>query len=75
MNIKKCESTELFKSLFAPNNEEENTHLLCLIYIGEQVLMVDQGDRSCAKARRAFAEKFGFGRKFWALTYAILSQY
>ena len=37
MNIKKCESTELFKSLFAPNNEEEITHLLCLIYIGEQV--------------------------------------
>ena len=23
--------------------------------------MVDQGDRSCAKARRAFAEKFGLG--------------
>ena len=23
-----------------------------------------QGDRSCAKARRAFAEKFGFRRKF-----------
>ena len=34
-----------------------------------------QGDRSCAKARRAFAEKFGLGRKFQALTYAILSRY
>ena len=34
-----------------------------------------QGGRSCAKARRAFAEKFGLGRKFKALTYAILMQY
>ena len=30
-----------------------------------------QGGRSCAKARRAYAEKFGPGRKFEALTYAI----
>ena len=64
MNIKKCESTEPFKSLFGPNNEEENTHLLCSIYIREQVLMVDQGGRSCAKAQRAFAGKFSFGQKF-----------
>ena len=34
-----------------------------------------QVDRSCAKARRAFAEKFGLGQKFEALKYAILSQY
>ena len=25
---------------------------------------LEQGGRSCAKARRTFAEKFGFGRKF-----------
>ena len=31
-----------------------------------------QGGRSCVKARRAFAKKFGLGRKFYALTYAIL---
>ena len=30
-----------------------------------------QGGRSCAKARRVFAEKFGLRRKFYALTYAI----
>ena len=30
-----------------------------------------QGGRSCTKARRAFAEKFGLGRKFQALIYAI----
>ena len=34
-----------------------------------------QGSRSCAKARRAFAEKFGLERKFRALTYAILSHF
>ena len=34
-----------------------------------------QGGRSCAKARRAFAKKFGPGRKFESLTYAILSRY
>ena len=31
--------------------------------------------RSCANARRAFAKRFGLGRKSWALTYAILSRY
>ena len=36
---------------------------------------VSQGGRSCAKARRAFAEKFGLGQKFEALTYVILSRY
>jgi len=30
-----------------------------------------QGGRSCAKARRAFAEKFGLGRKFYALTWTL----
>ena len=30
-----------------------------------------QGGRSCAKAWRAFAKKFEFGRKFEALTYAF----
>ena len=34
-----------------------------------------QGGRSCVKAGRAFAEKFWLGQKFYALTYAILSQY
>ena len=34
-----------------------------------------QGDRSCAKARRAFAEKFGGGQKFLALTYAVLLRF
>ena len=34
-----------------------------------------QGGRSCAKAHRAFAEKFGFGRKILALAYAILSRF
>ena len=30
-------------------------------------LACGQGDRSCAKARKAFAEKFGLGRNFLAL--------
>ena len=34
-----------------------------------------QGGTSCANARRAFAEKFGLGQKFEALTYTILSRY
>ena len=34
-------------------------------------LSMNQGGRSCAKARRAFAEKAGLGRKFKALTWAI----
>ena len=33
-----------------------------------------QGGRSCAKARMAFAKKFGFGQKIYALTNAILEQ-
>ena len=36
---------------------------------------VSQGGRSCTKARRAFAEKFGLGQKFEALTYVILLRY
>ena len=35
----------------------------------------DQGGRSCAKAKRSFAEMFGLGQNFQALTYAMLSSY
>ena len=34
-----------------------------------------QGGRSCGKARRVFAEKFGHRQKFQARTYAILLRY
>ena len=37
--------------------------------------ITNQGSKNCAKARRTFDKKFGFGRKFYALTYADLSQY
>ena len=30
----------------------------------QNLAAVQQGGRSCAKARRAFAEEFGLGRKF-----------
>ena len=49
---------------------DKNTHHMYLMFQKRK-----PGGRSCAKAQRAFAEKFGLGRKFSALTYAILSQY
>ena len=36
--------------------------------------LIRQGGRSCTGVRVAPAEKFGLGRKFWAQTYALLSQ-
>ena len=36
---------------------------------------LEQGGRSCAKARRAFAENFGLGLKSLAVTYSIFLQY
>ena len=41
---------------------------------GLKICTQHQGGRSCAGARVAPAEKFGLGRKFYAWTYAILSQ-
>ena len=51
-------------------------HMYCMqdIIVTAFAMNVHRG-RSCAKALRAFAEKFGLGRIFLALTYAILSRY
>ena len=36
----------------------------CIEVLDKNYNRLEQGGRSCAKVRRAFAEKFGFGRKF-----------
>ena len=36
----------------------------CIEVLDKNFNRLEQGGRSCAKVRRAFAEKFGFGRKF-----------
>ena len=71
-----CSSPKGRKKLRYPKGsypaEEQFTYFN---FFNENLLKVKtQGGRSCAGARVAPAEKFGLGRKFYAWTYAILSQ-
>ena len=56
------EGTKVLVLTYQKTNEAPGSH--CFFGRAEHQYGPEQGGRSFAKARRAFAEKFGLGRKF-----------